>query len=283
MRRGSALVRLGVLALIVGAGSVVLAQTAGSSPKRAEVVTGIAPFLDCVTYDAPDNTLTAIFNYVSANAGNVQVPVGASNFFSPSPIGRGQVTTFFPGTNLEAFEVSFPLDATPSITWTLLGQPVTASNDPSTYCSGVLAPQGPAGPMGLPGLQGLPGPTGPTGATGPVGPSGPQGAAGQQGPQGRPGPTGPTGAQGPAGVSGFADVVGDAASVAPAHDGTASATCPNGDTATAGGYEVVGSPPLAPGVLATSGSGRTWTVTVANPNAHTALSFRVHATCAAVH
>ncbi|HZS48072.1 MAG TPA: hypothetical protein VFC63_23585 [Blastocatellia bacterium] len=97
--------------------------------------TGITPFLDCVSFDAADNTLTAIFGYVSANTGNVQVPVGTNNFFAPSPIGRGQTTTFFPGMNHEAFEIAFPLDSTSSITWTLLGQSVTASNDPSLYCS----------------------------------------------------------------------------------------------------------------------------------------------------
>ena len=104
-------------------------------PAATPTPTGVTPFLDCVSFDAPSNTLTAIFGYVSANSDAVVVALGPDNFFSPDPQNRGQANLFFPGVNHNAFEVAFSLADSSSITWTLLGQSVTASNDPQLYCS----------------------------------------------------------------------------------------------------------------------------------------------------
>jgi len=280
----SVLARFAFVAVVVVA-SVALTQTADSSPKRALSVTGLAPFLECVSYDPPDNTLTAIFGYVSANVGNVQVPLGPSNFFTPSPATRGQPTTFFPGENDDVFEVTFSLASSSSITWNLLGESATASNDPNRYCTTVSAP-GPIGPTGTTGPVGPSGPTGATGATGPTGPTGARGSVGPTGARGARGATGPTGSQGPAGVSGYSQVTGPAVAVGPLQEATGVATCPAGKTATAGGYEVLGQTHpsiLGPEVLATHGTGGSWAVTIGNPAGHGTVSFVVHATCAAAH
>jgi len=111
--------------------------TAGHHPN-AGLPTGVTPFLDCVSiiYDnANQGFLTAIFGYVSANTANVNIPIGANNFFSPNPLDEGQPVVFFPGVNHNVFQVFFGLSQSTSITWNLLGQTVTASNDPALYCS----------------------------------------------------------------------------------------------------------------------------------------------------
>ena len=97
--------------------------------------TGIVPILDCVTFDQSNNILTASFGYVSANAQTESVAIGSANFFNPSPGSRGQPTSFLPGVHHNAFSVLFILNTTSSLTWTLLGQSVTASNNPALYCS----------------------------------------------------------------------------------------------------------------------------------------------------
>jgi hypothetical protein len=123
----------------------------------AATPTGIAPFLDCVSFDPSSNQLTAFFGYVSANSGSVTVPVGPNNFISPEPDNRGQTTVFQPGANTDAWQTTFDVTQTPSITWTVLGQSVSAVNDPTVYCSSCVCPPGPTGaqgPQGPPGVRG---------------------------------------------------------------------------------------------------------------------------------
>jgi hypothetical protein len=74
--------------------------------------------------------------------------------------------------------------------------------------------------------------------------------------------------------------------VGPLQEATGVATCPAGETATAGGYVVLGQTRpsiLGPQVLATHGTGGSWTVTIGNPAGRGSVSFAVHATCAAAH
>jgi hypothetical protein len=95
---------------------------------------------------------------------------------------------------------------------------------------------------------------------------------------------GPSGPQGPAGISGYQEVTSDPVSVSLFHQVTASATCPEGDVAIAGGYELVNeSSPLliGPNVLSSYPSGPSWIVTVANEDVRGTVHVRVHATCAA--
>jgi hypothetical protein len=193
--------------------------------------TGVAPFVDCVYLSPSGNLVTAFFGYNSVNSGSVTVPVGSSNHVTPSPVNWGQVTTFAPGIQHDAWIATFDLTATSSITWSVLGMSVTASNDSTLYCTmpvgtpGLEGAQGPAGdqgPTGLPGLPGVMGPTGPRGATGPQGATGlpglpgltglaGRGATGAQGLAGPKGPTGPQGAIGPQGPQGPAGPPGPSA------------------------------------------------------------------------
>jgi hypothetical protein len=141
---------------------------------------GAAPILDCVNFDQAANEVTAFFGYVNTNPGQLTIPVGAQNFFDPSPGFRGQPIMFDSGTVHHAFSATFLLDVSASITWHLGGFTATASNDPTLYCPGAAVP-GPPGPEGPPGLQGQPGPQGPPGAQGPQGQTGPPGATGSTG------------------------------------------------------------------------------------------------------
>ncbi len=185
--------RIAVVLLLVTAGTLGFAGVASSATL------GIAPLLDCVTYDPATNTVTATWGYVDTNSVASVIPLGAENFFTPPPPLQGQPTNFNPGVFHAVFQTTFDLGVFSSETWSLGGMTVTATNDSADYCPiqpgppgppGPAGPQGPSGPSGPQGPQGPAGPAGPTGATGPigpVGPSGPSGASGATGPQGHPG------------------------------------------------------------------------------------------------
>lgn len=100
---------------------------------------------------------------------------------------------------------------------------------------GAVGPQGPAG------QQGAQGPAGPPGPAGPVGPPGSQGSIGPRGPEGPQGPQGIQGIQGEQGPPGVAAVERvSATSMLTMNEDTkaASAVCPEGKRAIAGGAEV---------------------------------------------
>ncbi len=114
---------------------------------------------------------------------------------------------------------------------------------------GTAGPAGPAGPQGLTGAvgaQGLTGAAGPQGLTGAAGPQGPQGLTGAAGPQGLTGDAGPQGPQGsqgpqgPAGTNGVTDYQVNSSVYTPVLNPGGStqgyATCPEGYTATGGGF-----------------------------------------------
>ncbi len=198
----SILIRM-ALTLCVVAGAIVVFANPGST-----AASDVMPFVDCVTYDATGNTLTATFGYVSNNSGDVVVVIGASNFVSPPPTAQGQPTSFQPGTHHEVFNVTIDLGTFTSVSWDLNGTSATATNDPASYCSNQAGPSGPTGPTGATGPegpagpQGVPGPAGPIGATGASGALGPQGDIGSPGPAGATGPSGPIGDTGPSGPAG---------------------------------------------------------------------------------
>ncbi len=65
---------------------------------------------------------------------------------------------------------------------------------------------------------------------------------------------------------------------------TTSASCPNGDVAIAGGFELVNqSGPMltSPQVLSSYPSGQSWVLTVVNSSFRGPVQFRIHVTCAA--
>jgi hypothetical protein len=103
----------------------------------------------------------------------------------------------------------------------------------ATGAAGAVGPAGPAGPKGDTGAAGPAGAKGDAGATGAVGPAGPKGDTGA---------TGPAGPQGPAGADGL-----DGSTIITVAGGTASGdkqftvSCPAGDFALSGGFNIQGS------------------------------------------
>jgi len=175
----------------------------------------IQPIFECIEYDPKSpSTYTAVFGYYSFEQQVVKIPAGApQNYFDPGPTYPGQVQIFQPGRQYRQQSVSIGL--TQSITWFILDNSDTATNNPRMICSpsctcvngtdGINGTNGAQGPQGLPGPIGPQGPQGSTGPQGPQGPKGDTGAQGDTGPQGiqgEPGPTGPTGPQGPQGEQG---------------------------------------------------------------------------------
>lgn len=77
----------------------------------------VRPVLECVAQNT-DGTYTAKFGYKNDNSGEVTIPVGANNKFTPTPINRGQTTIFQPGRIRYAFEVVFNGN---NLVWTLKG------------------------------------------------------------------------------------------------------------------------------------------------------------------
>jgi hypothetical protein len=158
---------------------------------------GVLPFLECVTYDTPTNSVTAFWGYTNANPTSTLIPIGPANFFDPPPGFRGQPVTFQSGVFHKVFSTTFRLAFSLSVTWGIQGHQETATNDPANYCAagetscwdtngngvcdlltedingdgkcdaldcqGRQGLQGPAGPMGSPGQTGPAGPTGPPG------------------------------------------------------------------------------------------------------------------------
>jgi len=75
--------------------------------------------------DDNGGTFTAVFGYSNPNATAVTVAVGGGNSFSPAPAGRGQPTTFNPGTVESA--VTTTGDAGSSLVWSVTVGGVTSS------------------------------------------------------------------------------------------------------------------------------------------------------------
>ncbi len=251
---------------------------------------GVFPLLDCVTYNPATNELTGFFGYINVNNQTTSIPPGASNYFTPDPINRGQPTNYLPGIYHQVFTATVSLNASPQLSWTLLGDTVTGTNDPTKYCTASTATAcwdtnangvcdgaedingdakcdardcqgapGATGPQGPPGINGTSGPQGPQG---PQGPSGPAGSPGLAGPPGPPGPTGPAG---PPGISpSVATVISSNAT------NTATATCATGQVLLNGGgtCAVPNTNSISGRIASSQPSGANgWTVTCSAGNA----------------
>ena len=154
----------------------------------------IYPIVTCVSLNPLNHLLEANFGYVNSFSDSWFVPISSDNFMSPAPDDRGQTTFFQQGVVRNAFRTDF--DPNSTLTWTVLGNSATASNDPTMYCpvsgsastacwdtngNGVCDPwedvngDGTCNALdclGRAGPGGPPGPQGPQGATGPQGPAG---------------------------------------------------------------------------------------------------------------
>src|SRR5262245_47144986 len=72
--------------------------------------TGVVPFVDCVTFDAKNNELQVFFGYLSANSGNITVPIGPLNFVGPPAVNQHiEPTVFQQGIHHNAWHTDFCL------------------------------------------------------------------------------------------------------------------------------------------------------------------------------
>lgn len=125
-----------VAALVTAVGLLVPAAADASPDSR------LTPRVTCVDVNT-DGTITAHFGYTSSWTNQVNIPVGNRpgqvNYFSPSPLDRGQPSKFQPGAFDDVFTVTF----TGTLTWFLddaNGTPNSATaSSSSTRCAPVPA------------------------------------------------------------------------------------------------------------------------------------------------
>lgn len=81
---------------------------AWSKPATSALAFNIRPFLSCIDVNSTDGTTTAYFGYESKEADAVQIVVGGTNRFLPTPSNREQPVQFYPGLHERAFRVTYP-------------------------------------------------------------------------------------------------------------------------------------------------------------------------------
>jgi Domain of unknown function DUF11 len=91
----------------------------------------LGPTLQCVERGV--GGFLAHFGYDNPNATTIESP--SENFFTPEPAGRGQPTSFAPGSHADVFQVGLGDSA---ITWNLTGNKVTASSEDNRCVGGSL-------------------------------------------------------------------------------------------------------------------------------------------------
>jgi hypothetical protein len=183
----------------------------------AGTVTGVGPFLECVTYNPDANEVTAYWGYINTNAATVTIGISSSNFFDPPPGNRGQPLVFSPGTHHRVVSTTWSLNSFTSLSWNLDGIKETASNDPNLYCANPGVPCWDANANGVCDASEDVNGDGKCDALDCLGRTG---AAGLQGPQGQKGATGPAGPPGSPGLSPAIAIV-----TVPSTSATATASC----------------------------------------------------------
>jgi len=98
----------------------------------------VTPIVNCVAQTG-SGQYTAVFGYQNDSAQTIVVPIGQTNGFSSTPVGRGQHVAFLPGEHDGAFVVDFA--ASDEITWNVGEQQVTASSS-TTACTTTQGPNG---------------------------------------------------------------------------------------------------------------------------------------------
>src|SRR5207244_5328971 len=92
---------------------------------------GVFPILECVSYNASANEVTATWGYINTNPTTSNFGISSNNFFDPPPGNRGQPIPFSPGVHHNVFSTTWSLNSFPTLSWSLDGTKVTASNDPA--------------------------------------------------------------------------------------------------------------------------------------------------------
>lgn len=110
---------------------VLLAAGIAGSPAAGAGTLPVVPLVTCSFVLSEIDELWAAMGYHNPNQNAVSLPLGAFNFFSPSPIARGQPTVFQPGLHNSAFAVTFSPDLFRQMEWNLDGgEAVVTANTP---------------------------------------------------------------------------------------------------------------------------------------------------------
>jgi hypothetical protein len=113
-------------------------------PAGAQSTPSVSPVLECV-FDAGGGSYVALWGYNNRGDAAVEVPVGATNQFTPSPADRGQPTKFEVGRVVGAFTTKFNGD---NLVWSLTGRTATA-NKGSAACKEPPVPVGSDSPQAV--------------------------------------------------------------------------------------------------------------------------------------
>jgi hypothetical protein len=123
--------------------SMLVMAAAGTAAVAQQGPQGLQPVVPLATCTLlPENRngeLTVVMGYDNPNDEPVSLPLGTQNFFSPSPISRGQPTVFAPGKHTVVFITAFSPDLFSQLEWTLDGTKVTVTADTPRCISGALA------------------------------------------------------------------------------------------------------------------------------------------------
>jgi uncharacterized repeat protein (TIGR01451 family) len=109
----------------------------GAAPGAGAATVGdLVPTLRCVTFDEAEERVRPRFGYVNTTGASLSVDPGADNRLDPpESSGEGQPRAFAAGRVDVAFTPSFVTSEQSFLTWILLGTPVTATQDPTRYCT----------------------------------------------------------------------------------------------------------------------------------------------------
>jgi len=106
------------VSLMLAAASGLLIASMGTATADNGGPGSIKPIVECVFHDTGTGQYNALWGYTNDATIPITVPVGSGNAFSPAPAGRGQVTTFSPGTHDNVFSTSW--NGSGSLTWSLV-------------------------------------------------------------------------------------------------------------------------------------------------------------------
>lgn len=109
-------------------------------PALAQERQPVIPTLGCILMPATTpGLIVAQLGYINPNAEPVELPIGQLNFFSPTPINRGQPARFLPGAHHNQFLVEFSSDLFSRLRWVLDGNRLDIEASAPRCQSGALA------------------------------------------------------------------------------------------------------------------------------------------------
>ncbi len=114
--------------------AAVLAWLPGGAPVGAVPREPVVPILGCGVLAEETGELYVVLGYHNPNAFSVSLPLGVQNYFSPTPIARGQPTVYQPGLHPTVFVTAFSPDLYDHLDWNLDGTELVISLSTSPEC-----------------------------------------------------------------------------------------------------------------------------------------------------